>query len=102
MSPLLEAALQALPNPVPWAGVVECDSFDERRALVEPRTANIVGVLTDGVEFCPNDDPPSAAESLAFLWLVRPDLSTAILAEINEPSVAEVIAEFMSGAGPSI
>lgn len=92
----MDATLRAMGNPVPWEEVTLIESFDDRRALLQPRTQNIVGVLQEGVEFCPNEDPPSPNEMLAFLWLVRPDLATGVVNELTDPAVREVIEDFMS------
>ncbi len=100
LNQILATAIENLPNPVPWRDVIQPESFDERRALIEPRTVNIEGVVAAGVEFCPNDDPPSTTETLVFLWLIRPDLSPLILMDIDEPSVREVIVEFLSRVSP--
>ena len=98
MDQALEVELGRLGRFVPFALVTRVSTFEERRSMLEPRTSNIVGVSNGGVEFCPNDDPPSLAESLAFLWLVRPDLSEQILAETRDLGVREIILEYQRTA----
>jgi hypothetical protein len=66
------------PSSVPWTEVVDFARLDERRSCVDCLYANILGVNTGEVEWCPNEEPPSRDEKLAWLWFIRPDLAPEI------------------------
>ena len=83
-----EQLLASPPETVPWTEVVEFDQWDERRACVDALYANTLGVGEGYVEWCPNDEPPSRSELLAWIWSIRPDLGNEIIenapAELKE------------------
>ena len=66
------------PKTFPWAEVVDFQKLDERLSCIDCLYTNIIGVNDGEVEWCPNDDPPSKEETLAWLWFIRPDLSGEI------------------------
>lgn len=84
------------PQTVPWAEVVDFDDLDERRSCIDCLYANILGVNEGYVEWCPNDNPPSKAETLAWLWFIRPDLSSEISADAP-PELYDLIQKKLNG-----
>jgi hypothetical protein len=66
------------PSSVLWTEVVDFARLDERRSCVDCLYANILGVNAGEVEWCPNEEPPSEEEKLAWLWFIRPDLAPEI------------------------
>jgi hypothetical protein len=75
------ALLSDPPKAVAWSDIVDCDRLDERRSCIDCLHANILGVNEGHVEWSPNDSPPSQAETLAWLWFIRPDLGVEIASE---------------------
>lgn len=77
-----------LPSPLPrtvrWEDIPEWDRFDDRRVQVDIIYVNTIGVNQGYIEWTPNDEPPSKAESLAWLWVIRPDLGPKIAAEADD------------------
>jgi len=67
-----------LPNQVRWKDISEFESIDDRVALVNAYFVNLIGMNNGSVEFCSDSIPPTDEEYLAFLWLVRPKLSSKI------------------------
>ena len=78
MSDELSAFLAACPRAVHWQSVVDFDRVPERVAAIGTVLADTVGIDREDVCWSPIDIPPSAAETLAWVWVVRPDLSAAI------------------------
>ena len=66
------------PITVPWSEVVDFARLDERRSSIDCLYTNILGVNEGEVEWCPNDEPPSKEEKMAWLWFIRPDLAPEI------------------------
>lgn len=71
--------------------IVGPDWLDSRIGCVNVYFVNIVGVNSDSVQFCPNSEPPSNDEALAWLWIIRPDLSQFILRKISDEEFANGI-----------
>jgi hypothetical protein len=66
----MSAYRKLLANPpmaVPSSKVVDFARLDERLSSVDCLYANILGVNEGEVEWCPNDEPPSKEETLAWL-----------------------------------
>jgi hypothetical protein len=72
------AMFAAPPKRVDLGDVVDRENLDERRACVDCLYINILGINEGIVEWSPNDKPPSKAETLAWMWFVRPDLHEQI------------------------
>jgi hypothetical protein len=84
------------PKTVAWSDVVDFDRLDERRSCIDCLHANILGVNEGYVEWSPNDSPPSKAETLAWLWFIRPDLGDEI--SIDAPKeLRNLIQKFQAG-----
>jgi hypothetical protein len=90
----VQAILEAIPNEVPWQDIVQFDKLDERVALANDLYANIIGVNEGHIEWCPNDEPPSLLETLAWWWVVRPDLGAAIAIEAPQ-ELKEIISQYI-------
>ncbi len=73
------------PNSVAWSDVGDLERLDERRACIDCLHANILGVNEGRVELSPNDNPPGRDETLAWLWLIRPDLGDEIASSAPAP-----------------
>ena len=86
----LPSLIEDTPFEVPWGAVVEGDDFDYRRSCVDTMFVNTIGVDDGHYSWCPNGDPPSTQEQLAWIWAIRPDLSSAIL-----PRAKGEFAEFL-------
>ena len=67
------------PETVNWSDIVELDDLSERLSCIDCLYANTLGVNDGNVEWCPNDEPPSHQETLAWIWFIRPDLGTDII-----------------------
>ena len=67
-----------LPNEIPWDDIERFDDLDTRVSAINCLFANIIGVNDGYVEWCPNDDPPTDGEYLAWAWVVKPSLGKAI------------------------
>jgi len=76
-----QALLSQPPQTVAWSDVVDFDDLDERLSCLNCLYANTLGVNDGYVEWSPNGDPPSHAETLAWLWFIRPDLSADIVTD---------------------
>lgn len=75
----LQSLVDQTPGKVRWGAVVEEDDFDYRRSCVDILFVNTIGVDDGHYSWCPNDDPADMQERLAWIWVVRPDLSASIL-----------------------
>ena len=58
---------------VPFSAVTEQDRLDERVSCVTVLYGSNFGV-SDRLEWVPDDLPPTSGETVAWLWLCRPDL----------------------------
>lgn len=88
--------LIAPPETVAWTDVVDFDRLDERLSCIDCLFVNILSVSEDHVEWCPNDDPPSKSETLAWLWFIRPDLGCEIANDAPE-ELRKLIEKWQSG-----
>ena len=70
----LEKLLEEVPRNVSFKDVVDLNEMNGRMGCTNVLFVNILGVNRGFVEWCPNDDPPSWSESLAWTWFIRPDL----------------------------
>lgn len=72
------ASLQELikhpPLKVPWPKTDLLEQMEQRRNCVEIVQGTIIGVNKDEYEFAPDNETPSEAEVLAWIWFIRPDL----------------------------
>ncbi len=82
---------RSIPRRVSLSEVVGVEDLDVRIGCVNVYFANIIGVDDSGVEFCPNSDPATKEETLAWTWVVRPDMTRAILEQLGEHGFAEGI-----------
>lgn len=90
----VETILAALPRQVAWRDITQFEYIDERVLAANHLCGDIIGMSQGYVEWCPNSDPPSEAETLLWWWVVRPDLGSAIAYEATE-EVREVIAYYV-------
>ena len=93
---MLEKYLQNIaniPRTVSFNDIKEFDRFEERFFDVEGRIGDIVGMLEGAVEFCPNNDPPSQDEILAWLWVIKPEFKKDILSFAND-DLREIITDY--------
>lgn len=67
------------------------EEIDVRIGVVNIYFANIIGINRGGLEFCPNSTPPSDFETLAWLWVIRPDMAQSILKLLGDTEFASEI-----------
>jgi len=68
---------------VPFSKIKSFDRMEERFFDVEKAYGDILGMNTDSVEFCPNNNPPSNDEILPWLWVIHPEEKEEILKYAN-------------------
>ena len=68
----------------------------DRVVAISIAFVNIIGVNDGSIDWCPNQEPPDRNESLAWLWLRRPDLSVQISEQTDNRHFAEQIAEYLA------
>ena len=93
---MLRALLQntnAIPTEVALKDVGEPERLEERFFGVEGNIGDIVGMLEDAVEFCPNNEPPTRDEVLAWLWVIKPEHKDEIVA-LASGELREIIADY--------
>lgn len=83
----LALILESLPDRADWQDIKDFSRLDDRASLVNALHPNLVGLNDGSVEWCPNQVPPSLAEKLAWVWILRPDLT----AEIYKAGDSELI-----------
>ena len=76
----LMALLAALPREVERADITDVALLEERIAAVGALHANTIGVGEEGVQFCPDNEPPLLEEKLMWLWVIHTPLGATILA----------------------
>jgi len=74
--------LDQTPSTVAWKDVVELEHMDERLPCIDCLFVNILGINEENVEWCPNNNPPSVEEKLAWIWFIRPDLPVETLPQV--------------------
>jgi hypothetical protein len=70
-----------MPREIPWGEIERFDDLDVRISAVNCLFANLIGVNDGCIEWCPDNDPPTRDEYLAWLWVARPGLGKAISSE---------------------
>jgi hypothetical protein len=81
----LSALLESYPNKVNWNDIVDFINFDERLSAIDCLVVNTIGVSEGLIEFIPDNEPPLREEILCWIWVIRPDLSKALITlDINE------------------
>ena len=76
----LQTLLNSYPTTVSHTYIVDFPNFDERRSAIDCLVVNTIGVSAGFIEFIPDSDPPLKEEILCWIWAIRPDLSTELLA----------------------
>jgi hypothetical protein len=71
--------------------IVDVHELDMRIGCVNIYFTNIIGVNDKSIEFYPNSDPPTKEELLAWAWIIRPDMTGAILRQLGDHDLAEGI-----------
>lgn len=84
MDPAIKSILQSLPDRIAWTDVPEFERLDERVSAMEWLYGDIIDMGDGWVGWCPNNDPPTSAETLAWWWVARPDLGNEIAREADE------------------
>ncbi len=92
----LTTLLESPPSCVPLSEVVHLDGLDDRVCYVNILHANLIGIGTSGLEWSPNFDPPTLAERLAWVWVLRPDLSDQIL-DLADSELRQAIVGYEEG-----
>lgn len=55
--------------------VTERDQINDRLSCLKVMFGTTIGLNRESVDWCPDDSPPTASESIAWLWFCRPDLA---------------------------
>lgn len=66
---------ETLVRRLPHSEVTEWDRLDDRLSCLKVMFGTTIGLNTDSVDWCPDDLPPTASESIGWLWFCRPDLA---------------------------
>ena len=91
---------QSLPDRVAWRDVPEFERLDERVLAIDWLYGDIIDMGDGWVGWCPNNEPPAAAETLAWWWVARPDLGDEIATEADE-EFRQIILEYVAeGVAP--
>ncbi|MBN1907934.1 MAG: hypothetical protein JW927_22850 [Deltaproteobacteria bacterium] len=94
------ASLQELikhpPLNVPWPNPELLEQMEQRRNCVEMVQGTIIWVNRDEYEFVPDNEPPSEAEVLAWIWFIRPDLMDDISEYVSE-DMKEMMQSYKDG-----
>lgn len=94
----------ALPHPddtprtATFSEVARFDDLDQRLSAATVLFGSVFG-LSDGVEWVPDDIPPTEQERLAWLWLVDPGRTDDIL-PIATPPLHSLLTAYQSGRMP--
>lgn len=95
-----KASLQELikhpPLKVPWPKSELLEQMEQRRNCVEMVQGAIIGVNMDEYEFVRDNEPPSEAEGLAWIWFIRPDLMDDI-SEYVSKDMKEMMQSYKDG-----
>lgn len=81
---------------VAHAAVGEPDRADERIACLKALYGATIGVTESGYEWCPDDEPPTDDEGLAWRWFVRPGDDSDI-APAASPRLATLMRSYRDG-----
>jgi len=69
---------------IPFSEIDDLTEMEVRLGVVNVFFQNIIGINEGYASFCPNDNPPSEDECLAWLWFVRPAMATQISQKLND------------------
>ena len=72
------------PAIVDWSDIVDFEALSDRMSCIDCLYANTLGVNEGTVEWCPNDEPASKEETLAWIWFIRPDLGEEIVSHASD------------------
>lgn len=75
----LQTLLKSYPTAVNYTDIVDFSNLDERLAAVDCLVVNTIGVSQDFIEFIPDNEPPLKEEVFCWIWVIRPDLSKALI-----------------------
>jgi hypothetical protein len=64
--------------------VEDFNDIDTRVSAIECLYPNIIGVNENEIEWCPNEEPPTKEEYLAWLWVIQPSVCEKIMQESSE------------------
>lgn len=90
----IKRLLCALPSKIAWSDIVQFEYIDERVLAANHLCGDIIGMCEGYVEWCPNHNPPSVAETLVWWWVIRPDLGAAIAYGATD-EIRDVIAQYI-------
>lgn len=68
------------------------NEIDTRVSAIGCLYSNIIGVNENKIEWCPNDEPPSKEEYLAWLWVIQPSICEKIMQDSPEELTKLMIA----------
>jgi hypothetical protein len=74
----LLAKVKKIPTTVRFTDIQQCETMEDRFFAVDRTIGSIVGMNVDSVDFCPDNEPPSRDEVLAWLWIIHPEYKGGI------------------------
>src|SRR2546430_14499293 len=95
--------VQAIPKPdntprtVSWSDVGEFDKLDERVSAVCVLFGSVIGVNDGSIEWCPDVEPPTEQERLAWISLCWPHLDAQLSTRVHG-NLRRLIRAYRSGA----
>lgn len=98
MDSATKSTLRALSRRIAWHDIAEFDRLNKRVMAIDWLYGDIIGMGDGWVEWCPNNEPPAAAETLAWWWVARPDLGNEIAKEADE-EFREIISDYRNEGG---
>lgn len=88
----LLAKIKKIPRTVRFKSIQQVETMQDRFFAVDRTIGAIAGMNTNSVDFCPNNEPPSQDEVLAWLWIIHPEYKAGIL-ELGSDMVRTAIVE---------
>jgi hypothetical protein len=89
--------IDATPRRALWSDIGDFDNLDERVSAVCVLFGSVVGVNNGYVEWCPDDNPPTEQERLAWVWLCWPNLGAQLSSKASG-DLLQLINAYRSGA----
>jgi hypothetical protein len=81
---LLLAGKKAYPCEVGWNEMKEKGRVEERYIDMDMAVGAMYGITDNGIDFSPNNEPPTKDEILAWLWIIHPEWAPEIRELANE------------------
>jgi hypothetical protein len=86
------AKVKKIPRRVRFKDIQQFETMEDRFFAVDRTIGAILGMNEDSIDFCPDKEPPSRDEVLAWLWVIHPEYKAAIL-ELGSERVRTAVLE---------